>query len=356
MTTTLTSRLLDGADHGPLPRSPHLVADLEAAGLTGRGGAAFPVHRKLRLVAQHPSPVVIANGAEGEPASRKDVTLMTAAPHLVLDGLQAAAAAAGAARTVAYVHRGPAVAAMRRAIGTRPIELVEAEDAFVSGQESAVWRAVQGGPARPRTGRPAGVLVQNVETLAHVGLIARYGPDWFRALGTPDEPGTMLVTIAGEVSEVAIGTPLADLLPGDLRGVLVGGYHGTWLHADEIATLSLSRASLGEVGGSPGAGVLLPLALDTCPLVATSRITDYLAGQSARQCGPCLNGLPALAAAVKRLSRDGSGLARVHELTGLVEGRGACKHPDGTVRLVRSALEAFPEEVDAHASGRCLAS
>ena len=147
MTATLTSRLSAGPEPLEVPRD--LVDRVQASGLTGRGGAAFPTHLKLRQRCH----VVVANGAEGEPASRKDVHLMTTAPHLVLDGLEAAASAVGARRLVAYVHPGPAVAAMRQAIGRRRIELVEAEDTFISGQETAVWRAVQGGPARPRRHR-----------------------------------------------------------------------------------------------------------------------------------------------------------------------------------------------------------
>ena len=82
------------------------------------------------------------------------------------------------------------------------------------------------------------------------------------------------------------------------------------------------------------------------------RIVAYLAGQSARRCGPCLNGLPALAEAVSAID-DGTGTARVEQLAGLVERRGACAHPDGTVRLVRSLLTAYPDEVDRHGGGHC---
>ena len=84
----------------------------------------------------------------------------------------------------------------------------------------------------------------------------------------------------------------------------------------------------------------------------TQRIVAYLAGQSARRCGPCFNGLPALADAVCALD-DGAGTGPIDRLTAMVERRGACAHPDGTVRLVRSLLTAFPDEVDRHGAGHC---
>ena len=91
-----------------------------------------------------------------------------------------------------------------------------------------------------------------------------------------------------------------------------------------------------------------------CPVDFTSRVVDYLAGQSAGRCGPCLNGLPALAGAVRAVADGTGGTERVEQLAALVVRRGACAHPDGTVRLVRSMLAALPGEVAAHGSGRLL--
>ena len=369
--------------HGPPPAlsAGRLLEQVELSGLTGRGGAAFPLHRKLRAVAAGRRPVVVANGAEGEPASRKDHALLTRAPHLVLDGLQAAAAAVGARRAVAYVQ-ADALGAVRQALAERQdrvaVELAEAPDGFVTGQESAVVRAVDGGPALPRSspprvyekgvsGRPT--LVSNVETLAHLALVARHGADWFRQVGTAAEPGTMLCTVSGPagvpaVVEVPLGTPLSQVLalagePAErLRGLLVGGYHGAWLTGEEADRLALSAAELAGAGAVPGAGVLIPLDAGHCPLTVTARVVHYLADSSARQCGPCLNGLPALADTLSTLATVSWGRdvpARLEHLSRLVAGRGACSHPDGTVRLVRSVLSAFPDELDAHSRGTCLA-
>lgn len=376
------------AEHGSLrlPAPAALLEEVERSGLTGRGGAGFPTARKLRAVAAGRSPVVVANGAEGEPASSKDAVLLEQAPHLVLDGLQTAAHAVGARRAVVYAEAGPA-RGIRRAVAEREragmnlrdrlaIEVVEAPSTFVSGQETAVVRAIEGGPALPRSTPPPvydrgvdgrATLVQNVETLAHLALVARYGAARFRSTGTPEEPGTALVTLSGAVAhpgvlEVAMGTPIAEVLDAaggptsTLRGLLIGGFHGAWLTAQEAHSLTLSRRDLAPLGASPGAGVLVALGADSCPLQASVRVVSYLAGQSAQQCGPCLNGLPALADALGRLARGERTRARVEQLCGLVDRRGACAHPDGTARFVRSTLATFPDEVTAHERGRCLAA
>ena len=377
------------AEHGPVPSTPGpaLIALVEQSGLTGRGGAGFPAARKLSAVAAGSAPVVVANGAEGEPASSKDRVLLSYAPHLVLDGLQLACRAVGAAQAHVYVHEGPLVAQMENLVRARARSgvdavvptVVAAPARFISGQETAVVSAINGGPALPTAVPPPvyvkGVdrrptLIQNVETLAHLALLARHGASWFRGAGTEGEPGTMLCTISGAVAspgvvEVPIGTSIAELLEraggpsGRLGAVLVGGYHGAWLPAATATDLAMSVAGLRDAGATPGAGVLVALGAESCGLVETARAVRYLAQESARQCGPCLNGLPAMAHTLGELARahPTPGLAdRVQALALAVDKRGACHHPDGTVRLVRSALRVFAAEVHTHQGGSCGAT
>jgi NADH:ubiquinone oxidoreductase subunit F (NADH-binding) len=374
--------------HGPVPyrgSAGALIADVRAAGLTGRGGAAFPVHRKLEAVATAGTgrAIVVGNAAEGEPASHKDEALLFLAPHLVLDGLQLAAEAAGASRAILYV-RGDLRARIRlddyqaerdaHGLDRVPVEVIWSPNRFLAGEESALASRISGGPAVPRftpprvfergvDGRPT--LVQNVETLAHLALIARFGPGWFRALGTPDEPGTMLCTLrqasgSVDVAEAAIGTPLATLLDLSAAGaVLVGGYHGAWLPAAHAAGLTLSNAQLRPAGAFTGAGVLAALPADRCGLIESARVARYLALESAGQCGPCRSGLPSIAAAMAELSDPHPHPRVLDDLSrwaGLVEGRGACHHPDGTVRFLRSALGVFGPEIGLHQQGRCSAA
>jgi NADH:ubiquinone oxidoreductase subunit F (NADH-binding) len=358
-----------------------LIAEVDRAGLTGRGGAGFPAARKLAAVAAGRIPLVIGNGTEGEPASAKDKVLMARSPHLVLDGAVLAAQMVGASRAVIVAHRdaldilGQAAAERRRARLDQVRVIVRiAADRFVAGQASAVVRWIEHGVPAPTAmpprlserglgGRPT--LVQNVETLAHLALIARYGAPWFRSVGTPAEPGSMLVTVMGAVrepcvAEIAIGTPVGQVL--DLAGgpaaplyaLLLGGYSGVWVDAAQAAGRPFSAAGLAGLGAEPGAGLIAALPAGACGLAETARLVRYLAAESAGQCGPCRFGLSAVADEFERIAEsrtDDLGLLR--KWLGQVDGRGGCAHPSGAVRLVRSALRTFSTELSQHAAGSC---
>ncbi len=374
--------------HGPLPRDSGagLVGAVEEAGLTGRGGAAFPTHIKLRsVIGAGQPPVVVGNGAESEPASAKDKTLLSVCPHLVLDGLQLAAEAVGSGQAYLYVHRNPELLrSLHDAIAKRAdrgldrvaVRLVEAPARFLAGEKTALASRISGGNALPRFGRPpvsergvggAPTLVQNVETLAHLALIARHGPSWFREVGTPAEPGTMICTIHTadrpvQVVETAIGTPLRSLVPLEVpatQAVLIGGYHGTWLPTVQAAALPLANVALRPLGAAVGAGVLAALPVSRCGLAESANVVHYLALESAGQCGPCLNALPRIASALAALADllpPPEIRANLLRWANLVERRGACHHPDGTVRFVRSALLVFAHEEACHKQGRCNAT
>jgi NADH:ubiquinone oxidoreductase subunit F (NADH-binding) len=160
------------------------------------------------------------------------------------------------------------------------------------------------------------------------------------------------------VTEVPYGVTLGDLIGAftePVQALLVGGYHGAWLPA--TASVRMTSAALSEFGASPGAGVVIALPASSCPLAYTARVVDYLAAQGARQCGPCLNGLPHLAHVLRRLAqrdREPRLVPDLTLLTALVTGRGACAHPDGTARLVRSTLTMFAADVQAHLRGACV--
>jgi NADH:ubiquinone oxidoreductase subunit F (NADH-binding) len=368
----------------PAPgRSPHdgLIDLVERSGLGGRGGAGFPTGRKLRAVAAGRGPrVVVVNGAEGEPASGKDQVLLGRLPHLVFDGALWAAAAVGASRVVVCVDRAhsEAFATVRRALAERAaaeagveIQLAASPSRYVSGESSALVQWLDGGPAMPTMGhahergvdgRPT--LVQNVETLAHLAQIACHGAEWFRSVGTADEPGTSLVSVSGAVArpsvvEVAFGTALADIvaLAGGttvpVQALLVGGYFGAWLPV-RAGGAPYSRAGLQPFGAGPGAGVVIALPAGACGLAETARVLGWFAGESAGQCGPCAFGLPSLAGTAGALARGQATTADVTRLrrwASEIEGRGACRHPDGAVGLLRSALSVFSADVDRHAAG-----
>jgi NADH:ubiquinone oxidoreductase subunit F (NADH-binding) len=391
--------LLRGTAQGRLDLAGHLAAHgeipadvtrghvdvLEAAAavdLRGRGGAGFPFARKAQSVRRSKGrTLVVGNGSEGEPASHKDATLMRRAPHLVIDGLELAAAtvSAGEARLVvadvaarrsiedALAERGGRRSGRRRVnIAAEPVE-----DHFVAGESSAVVQTAAGGRPTPvftlrRTaeggvnGRPT--LVSNVETLAHLAVLARIGVAAYRGVGTPEECGTTLLTVhrglGPEVMEVPFGTPLAGVLGrrSACRSVLVGGYHGAWLTPGTGANVCVSRPGLRDVGGALGAGVVVALPDDACPLIEAAPVVNMLAASSANQCGPCVHGLRGIAGRVQALA-DGTAepadLELLERWSGFALGRGACAHPDGVVRFVRSLLDAFADEVSVHLQGSC---
>ncbi|MFV0462654.1 MAG: NADH-ubiquinone oxidoreductase-F iron-sulfur binding region domain-containing protein [Nostocoides sp.] len=402
--TDVTARpgplLLDGLNNGPGLQAhqrrygpvPHLdSADLLALAhggqVRGRGGAGFPFARKLDAVLsarrRRPSgrPVVIVNGAEGEPASAKDSALLQRVPHRVLDGA-AVAARALSVRTVHVVTPGdrPWVGlAVRQAIAERHDGLRfhhhEAAPRFVAGQARAVIELISGREDLPVTawapeafagyhGRPT--LLSNAESWAHLAMLAHHGLLRYAALGTPEEPGTTLLTVttppdpdgrvgSAIVVEVEHGRSVSDLLSDAALGApaLIGGFHGSWFAPEQLGQLTVSQLALRQHGASLGAGAVMTLAGGGCPVAQTARIVDYLADESAGQCGPCRFGLPSLATQVRELARHRDTTQRLGELTGLVTGRGACAHPDGTARLVTSLLTRLPEQVQAHLDRQC---
>jgi len=251
----------------------------------------------------------------------------------------------------------PGLDPARRAVrlGAHPIDLGGI------GKGLAVrWAAAQlqgaGVAARGVHGRPT--LLHNVETLARVGLAARTGASGYR-------PTTLLTVVAGgrrTVIEVDPATTLAGSVEAagatawpEPQAVLVGGYGGSWLPWVSAAGLPANEPALRAAGASLGAGVVAPLPADVCGLAETARIVGYLAASSARQCGPCLFGLPPIADLLHALAAGVAGrsdLRRLRRYLGEVDGRGACHHPDGAVRLVSSALRTFGAEVTAHVRGR----
>ena len=406
MTTPVEPRLLAGAPltSGPewfaahrarlggLPRSAdrgELIAMVEASGLLGRGGAGFPVGRKWRGVAEHSrgDAVVVVNGAEGEPRSAKDRALMERRPHLVLDGALLAADAVGARDVILYV--GSEHTAARRVLaqalaerepdpGVR-VQLVAAPVGYIAGEATAVVHYLNAGDARPTfldtrphergvAGRPT--LVQNVESLAHAALIARFGDAWYREAGRGPTRGTALVTVSGPggprtVREIDYGTPIGEVarLSGTAPSggsVLLGGYFGAWAPLEEVRDESLDPVSLREHGLAFGCGIVSFARPDTCGVRATAEIMAYMAGATAAQCGPCVFGLAAIAQATRRLAdatASADELERIGRWAAQVEGRGACHHPDGAVGMLRSALRVFGDDFARHQARRpCLAT
>jgi len=240
---------------------------------------------------------------------------------------------------------------------------------FVTGESSALLNALNGKDALPSrqpghaSDRGLGkrpTLLSNAETFAQLAVLALLGPDEYAATGTRAEPGTLLLTVDGAVArpavvEVPSGVPLGHVLDlcgaASAEGILVGGYHGGWLPGRAAWDVPVSRAGLAAAGGTLGCGVVLVPRPDCCPLTEVARVAAYLAKESSGQCGPCMLGLPAIARSLAALA-DGSGggatVAAARRRAAAVRGQGACQHPDGVARFVRSALEVFGDDLAAH--------
>jgi NADH:ubiquinone oxidoreductase subunit F (NADH-binding) len=391
----ITTLAAHHALHGPFPHLDRstaretVITTLDKAGLRGHGGASFPTARKLRAVASRRAPekYVVVNATEGEPASRKDRVLLRQAPHLVLDGAALAAAAIGAkdvfialkatdVRSAASLEA--ALEQRAAAAATQPdprFHVIDTPDLYLAGQETALVNYLGTGEVLPTLGprpfergiRRRPTLVQNAETVAHVALIMRHGADWFRQTGTAQDPGSALVTLSGAVEragvyEIPHGLPLSELLAGaaptePVQAILIGGHFGSWLRAADIAKTRLAPTELRAQGASLGAGVIVALGESACPVAETTRVAHWFEAHGAGQCGPCVNGLGAIAESLEQLQTGTADPVTYADLTRWARdlpGRGACQHPDGAVRFVLSALDVFAAEFDDHAAhGSC---
>jgi len=354
-----------------------LVDELVRCKLTGRGGGHFPVARKWRgVMATAGGGYAVANGAEGEPLSAKDAALLQTRPHLVLDGLQLAAIATRAEHSVIWLHAGATAtrASLAKAIAERRvaglpgphIQLITGPDRYLTGESSAVVNALSGGPPLPTFRRKhssesgvngAPTLLHNVETLARIAAIAR-GLDptgHVERGGIPSALFTVLTPTGRTVTEIRPDTTLGQLVNSHVaetpQAVLLGGYGGNWVPWAEFQAIPASEPAAQLQGRSTGAGIVAPLPTDGCGIAETGRILEYLADSSARQCGPCLFGLRAVADLVSALARGELGRAdrkRLERYRAEIDGRGGCHHPDGAMRLLASMFTTFAVEVDLH--------
>ncbi|HWM35855.1 MAG TPA: NADH-ubiquinone oxidoreductase-F iron-sulfur binding region domain-containing protein [Streptomyces sp.] len=367
--------------HGQMPelRLQEVVDLAENIDLRGRGGAGFPFSRKLTSVIetarrrQDARTAVVVNGSEGEPSCLKDTALLLYTPHLVIDGALLVARALKTDDVSICVTRPDVERSLRDAVAERGpanprVRVTRMPEAFVTGESSSLVNGLNQLPVLPSgTGVRASesgvaglpTMVSNTETFAQLAVAARLGALDFRNVGLPTEPGTVLLTVGGDrVVETPFGAPLPYILGlcgiDQGQGVLIGGYHGRWLKRDLVWSARISRDSLTSFGSTLGAGAVLPLPEETCPVGELELVARWMAKESAGQCGPCVLGLPALADTLA-WAADGGGqeaLDAVYARANAVKGRGACSHPDGTARLVESTLDAFPEDFELHALGQ----
>ncbi|WP_396935421.1 NADH-ubiquinone oxidoreductase-F iron-sulfur binding region domain-containing protein [Mycolicibacterium sp.] len=374
----------DAGGFAPLADSEQLLDAVQASGLLGRGGAAFPLAVKLRTVRDNGreagGAVVIANGEEGEPASVKDRWLLRNRPHAVLDGLRLAARVVEADRAYVYVSDRRAADSVANALTSCPwagdlsVELVTVSPGYVAGEEGAAVHVINGGPAKPTDkpprpfeegvgGRPT--LISNVETLAQLAYVHGHGAEQFRAVGTDGSPGTFLATVTGAGRPAALyelphGVAVADVLTlhgvaaAEVRGALMGGYFAGLLNRGVLDT-TLDHESLRALGSGLGCGAIGFLTED-CPVAVAASVLAYFDRENAGQCGSCFNGTAAMAAVAIAL-RDGvatdEDLARLRRWSVVLRGRGACATLDGAANMAGTLLAQFPDVVTRHLENNC---
>lgn len=366
------SKLNIATTFGSGTQTEEFLSLLETSALTGHGGAHFSVSRKIRSAMQSPAGgTVVANAAEGEPGSAKDAALWQFRPHLVLDGLLIVAQLIQAKRMVIWIHnderashRSIVEALKERELAGSPInvEILTMPPRYTSGENSSVIAGVRGEAIAPKyrldkarpwgLGNPA-ILSHNSETLARIAMVRKYGIE---------AAGYHLLTLLGmdrrTVTEASSSDTYGHLLSKTEGNppTLFGGYGATWMPWDSVKNLQCDPATLKATGLSFGAGIIGVLPSESCPIVETGRVLTWMAGQSARQCGPCFRGLADISQrwndfATRTISADEyhTMLMRI----GLIPGRGGCAHPDGTIRLARSALTFFSAEAENHLEGKC---
>ena len=378
-----------------------VIAEIEASGLRGRGGAGFPTGAKWRRVrdAEGTEKYAIANGDEGDPGAFMDRMLMESYPYRVLEGMAIAAAAIGAERGYLYIRAEYPLAvrrireAIRRAeergilggsaMGTGRalrFEVFEGAGAFVCGEETALLASIEGRRGMPRLrppypaesglwGKPT--LVNNVETFAVVPWILRNGAERFAALGTRASKGTKVFALSGKIArggliEVPMGITVREIVEeigGGVAGgrsfkaVQVGGPSGGCIPA-ELADTPVDYEALARVGAIMGSGGFVVLDDATCMVDVARYFLEFTQDQSCGKCTFCRIGTRRMLEILVRIS-EGKGrrgdLEDLEDLARTVQAGSLCGLGRTAPNPVITTLRYFRSEYEAHFEGRCPA-
>ena len=390
-----------------------VIATIADAGLRGRGGGGFPTGTKwatvLSMTTAEPATVVV-NAAEGEPGTFKDRLLLRRNPYRVLEGALIAARAVGGDRVVIGVKDSfreeidrvtRAIAEVRAAGWADGIELdvVTGPNHYLLGEETGLLEVIAGRPPFPRLAppfrhgaeeisgdgsKPADTtmasesdttaappsLVNNVETLANVPAIVAEGPEWFRSVGTPDSPGTVVCTVSGRTKEAGVGefpmgTPLREVIEqlggGPIRGRVVAVASGTanpLLPGDRLDA-PVSYEGLDAAGGGLGSAGFIVLD-ELADVVAFAHgVSRFLAVESCGQCTPCKQDGIAIATILDRIrssSAEATDLDLIGSHTGSITTGARCFLATQHQRVVESLLANFGDALAAHVGGQAEAA
>ena len=363
------------------------LAEVERAGLRGRGGAGFPTARKWGFCRQAEADerVVACNADEGEPGTFKDRVLLHTQPDLVFEGMTVCARVIGARRGLVYLRgeyaflREPleAVLAERRRQGLLGKAILGAEGfdfdieihlgagAYNCGEESAMIESLEGHRGTPRIRPPFPVVsgylglptvVDNVESFAAAGAIAAHGGDWFCACGTAESTGTKLLSVAGDcarpgIYEFPFGVTVAEVLEAcggsGARAVQVGGPSGTCIGQTEF-----SRRIAFEDLATGGAFTVFGPGRDMVEVALHH--SRFFAHESCGFCTPCRVGTSVLAQGLERIARGGAGRADLEplkQLSGVMRSMSHCGLGMTAANPFMQTLERFPEDYEERLAG-----
>ncbi|MCY4465603.1 MAG: NAD(P)H-dependent oxidoreductase subunit E [Chloroflexi bacterium] len=379
--TSAPQRLAEYGDYAALrhakTQSPdQLIAEVEASGLIGRGGAAFPTGLKWKFTraAEGAPKYVVCNADESEPGTFKDRVLMEHRPHLLLEGIALAAYAVGTNHALIFIrgeypkatqilHDAIAEADAAGLLDGLTIEVRRGAGAYICGEETALFEAVEGKRGFPRMkppypttfglfGKPT--AVNNVETLCAAPPIISRGAAWFRSVGTAGSAGPKLVSASGHVArpgvyEIAPGITLRTFLErqcggviGKLQTVLMGGAAGTFLLPGEI-DVRLTFEDLREADGTFGSGAIMVFN-DTVDLRdMLLRLGRFFQHESCGKCFPCQLGTQRQVEILERLDAPLPGdCDRLRDIGMTMTEASICGLGHTAALAVMSALEKFP--------------
>jgi len=372
----------------------NVIEEVQLAGLRGRGGAGFPAGRKWELASkiQAQNKFVICNADEGDPGAYMDRTILESNPHQVIEGMIICAYAVGARKAIVYVRAEYplAVEIVTKAIGQAQelgllgnsilgssfdldIDIFQGSGAFVCGEETALFRSIEGYRGMPRHRPPYPVekglwnqptVINNVKTLASIPPILDHGAAWYSEIGTADSTGTAIFSIVGDVVhaglvEIPMGVSLRTLIfdicggiPNNkkFKAVQIGGPSGGCLHEDFLDT-PIDFDSLLEAGAMMGSGGLVVMDEDTCMVEVARYFLDFTQNESCGKCTFCRIGTHHLLKILTRLTkgegREGD-LELLESLSADIKNGSLCGLGKTAPNPVLTALKYFRDEYEAH--------
>ena len=376
-------------------KSPdEVVETVFQSGLRGRGGAGFSTGQKWKFLPKNDKPrYLVVNADESEPGTFKDKILIDRDPHAILEGIAIAAYAIRAKAAYIYIRGefGPGARTLEKAIreaeagghlGPVPVTVHRGAGAYICGEETGLLTSLEGNRGNPKIKPPfpaieglfrSPTIINNIETIAMVGFIARNGADWFRTKGTEKSPGPKIFSVCGHVErpgcyEIPLGLPAKELvydlaggIPGGkkLKAVIPGGLSAPVLTAEEINSdnplLRLDFESLAAAGSMLGSGGMIVMDESVCMVDVLWNALRFYHHESCGQCTPCREGTGWMEKLAERME-EGKGKAAdidlLDEVATNMLGRTVCVLADAAAMPVRSFVKKFRKDFEAHADGK----